>query len=250
MRSRVKLDYDAMAREYAQHRQVDPEVLKNLISMSGLYSGSQVLDAGCGTGNYIVALQNGIGCSCWGIDPSEQMLVKAQERTNTAHLRLGRAEQLDYPDDSFDLVFSVDVIHHIRDRQAYFYKGYRVLRESGRICTVTDSEEIIRQRQPISVYFPDTVDLELQRYPRISDLREMMRVAGFTELQETTVELAYAIDTIQMYRDRAFSCLHMISAGSFERGLQRMEEDLRSGPIVGVSRYLLLWGRREGGKVG
>jgi len=173
MRSRVKLDYDAMAREYTQHRQVDPEVLKNLISMSGLYSGSQVLDAGCGTGNYIVALQNGIGCSCWGIDPSEQMLVKAQERTNTAHLRLGRAEQLDYPDDSFDLVFSVDVIHHIRDRQAYFYKGYRVLRESGRICTVTDSEEIIRQRQPISVYFPDTVDLELQRYPRISDLRLM-----------------------------------------------------------------------------
>jgi len=94
------------------------------------------------------------------------------------------------------------------------------------------------------------VDLELQRYPRISDLREMMRVAGFGELQETTVELAYAIDNIQMYRDRAFSCLHAISAESFERGLQRMEEDLRSGPIAGVSRYLLLWGRKQGKEVG
>jgi len=240
----MKLDYDAMAREYAQHRQVHPEVLKNLISTGGLHSGSRVLDVGCGTGNYVVALERAVGCSCWGIDPSEQMLVKAQERTNSAILRQGRAEQLEYPGGFFDLLFSVDVIHHVGDRQAFFHEAYRVLRESGRICTVTDSEEIIRHRQPLSMYFPDTIAPELQRYPRISHLCEMMGVAGFTGLQEVTVELCHPISDIQMYRDRAFSCLHMIPDQSFEEGLQRMEEDLRTGPIPVVSRYLPLWGSK------
>jgi SAM-dependent methyltransferase len=192
----MKLNYDAMARKYAQHRQVHPEVLKDLISTGRLESGSRVLDVGCGTGNTVAALEDGVGCSCWGIDPSEQMLARGRERTGRTILRRGRAEQLDCPDDYFDLVFSVDVIHHVSDRQAYALEAHRVLRKGGRICTATDSEEIIRRRQPISTYFPDTVDLELQRYPRISDLREMMRVAGFAELQETTVELAYAIHNI------------------------------------------------------
>jgi len=192
----MKLDYDGMAREYAQHRQVHPEVLKDLISAGRLESGSRVLDVGCGTGNTVAALEDGVGCSCRGIDPSEQMLARARERTSRTILRRGRAEQLDCPDDFFDLVFSVDVIHHVSDRQAYALEAHRVLRKGGRICTATDSEEIIRRRQPISTYFPDTVDLELQRYPGISDLREMMSVAGFAELQETTVELAYAIDNI------------------------------------------------------
>lgn len=240
----MKLDYDAMAREYAQHRQVHPEVLKSLISTGGLHSGSRILDVGCGTGNYIVALENAVGCSCWGIEPSEQMLIRAQERTTTALLRPGGAEQLDCPDDSFDLVFSVDVIHHVDDRQAFFYEGYRVLRESSRICTVTDSEEIIRHRQPLSVYFPDTIALELQRYPRVSNLRELMRVAGFTDLQEAVVELCYSTSDIQMYRDKAFSSLHMLPAKSFQEGWHRMEEDLRTGPIPVVSRYLLLWGSK------
>jgi SAM-dependent methyltransferase len=175
------------------------------------------------------------------------MLIKARERTRGACLRLGRAEHLDYPDGFFDLVYSVDVIHHVGDRQAFFREGYRVLREGGRICTVTDSEEIIRRRQPLSVYFPETILLELLRYPRVPDLYETMRVSGFTDVQEAEVELCHSISDIQMYRDKAFSSLHMLPAKSFEEGLQRMERDLRAGPIPVVSRYLLLWGTRNAG---
>jgi ubiquinone/menaquinone biosynthesis C-methylase UbiE len=242
----TKLDYDALAREYAQHRRVHPGVLNGLISTGGLHSASRVLDVGCGTGDTLAALESAVGCSCWGLDPSRGMLARARQRARSAHLSMARAEQLGYPIGFFDLVFSVDVIHHVRDRQAYFREAYRGLREDGQICTVTDSEEIIRRRQPISVYFPDTVDVELQRYPRISDLREMMREAGFDGLCETVVELAYSTEDIQMYRDRAFSSLHIIPTESFEAGMRRMEEDLQAGPIRVVSRYLLLWGTKRG----
>ena len=170
------------------------------------------------------------------------MLAQARERTPSIHFKLGQAEHLAYPAEYFDLVFSVDVIHHVSDRPAYFREAYRVLKEGGRVCTVTDSESIIRQRQPLSVYFPETVEVDLQRYPRISDLRKMMAEAGFTSLHETCAEFAYSLTDIQSYRDKAFSCLHLIPAPAFERGIQQMEESLRAGPITAVSRYLLLWG--------
>jgi ubiquinone/menaquinone biosynthesis C-methylase UbiE len=238
----VKVDYDSVAQEYARHRQVLPQVLKNLVETGQLTSVSQVLDVGCGTGNYSIALHKAVGCSCWGIDPSERMLATARERARDVHFKVGRAEQLDYPGEFFDLVFSVDVIHHVGDRYAYYREAYRVLKKGGKLCTVTDSEEIIRRREPLSVYFPETVAIDLQRYPRIPDLWTMMAQAGFTCVQEASAELAYELTDIQPYRDRAFSVLHLISTEGFEQGVQRMEEDLRDRGIPATSRYLLLWG--------
>ena len=107
--NRLKLDYDFLAQEYALHREVHPEVLSELIQLGDLNNASKVLEVGSGTGNYQVALEKSTGCSCWGIEPSEQMLAIAIGRSTSNRLKMGKAEQLDYPDGFFDLVFSVDV---------------------------------------------------------------------------------------------------------------------------------------------
>jgi ubiquinone/menaquinone biosynthesis C-methylase UbiE len=236
------IDYDRIASEYARHRKVHPKVLNNLLLTSRIGSASKMLEVGCGTGNYIVALEALTGCSCWGIDASEQMLSRAKERSRTVHFQPGKAEGLDSPPDFFDLVFSVDVIHHLDDRLAYFREAYRVLKAGGKGCTVTDSEWIIRHRQPLAVYFPETVEIELGRYPRMAELRDLMERVGFGEITESTVEFAYPLTDIQAYRDKAFSSLLFIPEAAFQRGIKRMEQDLRAGPIQCVSRYLLLWG--------
>jgi ubiquinone/menaquinone biosynthesis C-methylase UbiE len=243
----MHLDYNSLAREYALHRQVMPEVLQNLLDTGGLSAASQVLDVGCGTGNYTLALENALGCSCCGVDPSRQMLACARERPHSAHFQLGKAEQLDFPSTFFDLVFSVDVIHHVSDLPAYFREAFRVLKEGGRVCTVTDSEEIIRRRQPLSVYFPETIPVEMERYPRIADLRTMMLASGFDSLQETLSEHAYELTDMEPYRNKAFSSLHLIPAEAFEHGMQRMQRDLQDRPIPAVSRYVLLWGAKPSG---
>ena len=69
-----QVDYAALADDYARHRSVHPEVLSRLVD--GLDRAMQVLEVGCGTGNYVCEIQRLVGCECTGIDPSTQMLEK------------------------------------------------------------------------------------------------------------------------------------------------------------------------------
>lgn len=236
------IDYDKLASEYAQHRGVNQEVLKELLAVSRACASSKVLEVGCGTGNYAVAIQSIAGCLCWGVDPSEEMLSKAKEQSGTVDFRVGRAELLNFPTGSFDLVFSVDVIHHVGDRAAYFREAYRVLKPGAKVCTVTDSEDIIRNRETLSVYFPETVEIELGRYPRIAKLRKTLEEAGFEPVAEGIARQHSHLTDIQAFREKVFSSLHMIPEKAFRRGIERMARDLRDGPISFVERYLLLWG--------
>jgi ubiquinone/menaquinone biosynthesis C-methylase UbiE len=238
------LDYDSLAEEYGRHRGVHPGVLHELVFTAGLDGSSRVLEVGCGTANYLVAAHTAIGCRCSGIDPSEQMLMQARDRGLPLVTGRGRAEELQFPDESFDLVFSVDVIHHVVDRERYHREAHRVLATGGRLCTATDSEDIIRARQPLATYFPETVPIELARYAGIDSLREMMALAGFNAIGATRVEHAFSTTDIQAFRDKAFSCLHLIPKDAFERGIRRMEDDLRKGPIPCVSQYVMLWGTK------
>jgi ubiquinone/menaquinone biosynthesis C-methylase UbiE len=239
------IDYDKMAAEYARHRHVHPEVLRGLLTSGGVRADCKVLEVGCGTGNYVASLQSLTGCSCWGIDPSQKMLDEAQGQSARVTFQRGTATEIPFPDGFFDLVFCVDVIHHVAERQAYFQEAHRVLRSNGKVCTVTDSEWIIRHRQPLALYFPETVEADLKRYPRVSELRDMMEQVGFGDIVERTVEFSYNLTDISAYRDKTFSCLHLISDKAFQEGIRRMECDLGAGPIECVSRYLLLWGTKQ-----
>jgi ubiquinone/menaquinone biosynthesis C-methylase UbiE len=242
----TEMDYDQLATEYARHRQVHPGVLRSLLVGGSIQPASRVLEVGCGTGNYILALHSATGCAGWGIDPSTQMLAHGSQRPGKVVFQPGQAEKLDFEDEFFDLVFSVDVIHHVQDRPKSYQEAWRVLRPGGKICTVTDSEWIIRHRQPLSVYFPETVEVELKRYPPIASLRSFMEQAGFQEIYDEMGEFSFTVSDIQMYRDKAFSSLHLISEEAFQAGIRRMEADLLKGPMVWISRYVLLWGNRGG----
>jgi ubiquinone/menaquinone biosynthesis C-methylase UbiE len=205
-----------------------------------------VLEIGCGTGNYIRALAARFGCAAFGLDPSASMLAHARADAPREQVDwiVGQGGQLAFVRDAFDLIYSVDVIHHVTDKAAYYREMVRTLKAGGWVCTVTDSADMIRRREILSGYFPETIEKELARYPRIPQLLGWMAEATLADLSAVAVQEPYEITTAQPFRDKAYSSLHLISDQAWQAGVQRLERELRQGPIRGMSRYACVWGRK------
>jgi ubiquinone/menaquinone biosynthesis C-methylase UbiE len=234
------MQYDAVAAEYAAHRAADPAVVAALCNSGRVTHESHVLEVGCGTGNYIVAVQEAADAHCCGVDPSCEMLAVARARAEAVAFVAGIAEALPVEAGSQDLVFSIDVVHHVGDVESAFVEAFRALRSGGRLCIGTEDEGMLRSRVHAR-YFPETVDVDLARYPSVETLRAALASAGFVDTREQRLSSPRRVLTADAYRDKAFSSLHLISDDAFRSGVERMERDLERGPIDGETRHVLIW---------
>ena len=237
-----KTDYSVLAERYAAHRRVNPRVAELLANT--VHHGARVMEVGCGTGNYLAAVCALSAAAGIGVDPSPEMLNATAGTAARQRRLVGRAEQLGVAAGQFDLIFSVDVIHHVVDRDAGYREAFRVLRKGGRVCTVTESDMMLRTRDPQSRYFPETIDVELARYPSIETLRREMQRAGFENLSEDVAEWTSEVIDTAPFREKVFSSLLYISESAFDSGLARLEAAVQAGAVRYVSRYVLLWGTK------
>ena len=104
----MNIQYDNIADNYDRLRESDSEVVVKLILKSGISSTSKILDIGCGTGNYVAELQRRVGCPCWGVDPSPEMIRRAKTQNGRVTFSVGFAEDLGFEDDFFDFAFSAE----------------------------------------------------------------------------------------------------------------------------------------------
>ena len=80
-----------------------------------LRPGQSVLDAGCGTGGFLRwAIDRGSFAAAAGVDLASTAIALAKERLPEADLQTAALKSLPYPDASFDLVISNDVLQHIQ----------------------------------------------------------------------------------------------------------------------------------------
>ena len=112
----------------------------NLWEFGRLTPGERVLDlgSGAGTDSLVAAQMVGEHGSVTGVDMTPEMLTKA--RTAAAEMGAANvefveseAEQLPFPDESFDVVISNGVIDLIPDKDAVFAELFRVLVPGGRM---------------------------------------------------------------------------------------------------------------------
>ena len=71
-----------------------------------------------------------------------------------------------------------------------------------------------------------------------------MAALGFCDIDECDGSMNFTISDVEAYREKAFSCLQLISEDAFARGLQAMESDLHAGPLQGTSELAFLWAKR------
>ncbi len=89
------------------------EVVKDFQKYWGLNSKSKVLDVGCGKGFMIYDLIKLIpGIDARGIDISEYAIKNCKNEVKE-NLLVGNAKNLNFDDDEFDLVISINSIHNL-----------------------------------------------------------------------------------------------------------------------------------------
>jgi len=98
--------------------------------------GQTVLDMGCGSGRYSMALMRLGAAQVVGVDRGERSIAKAREIARQAGLEniefhVGDVLQLGFPDASFDFVFCNGVLHHTQDMEAGLGELHRVLKPGG-----------------------------------------------------------------------------------------------------------------------
>lgn len=106
------------------------QVLKRV----GVGAGTVMLDVACGTGQVTLAGQDRVGDqgAVIGLDASIGMLKEAKRR-GCRRLSHGRAEQLPFPDEAFDVVTMGYALRHVTDLETTFADYLRVLKPGGRV---------------------------------------------------------------------------------------------------------------------
>ncbi len=125
--------YERTAAEYDTNHLREPEHEFSLSQLLGIvrYHGfSSLLDVGAGTGRVLRhAKQHLDGVKLCGIEPVAALrAVGYANGLSPDELREGNALQLDFPDNSWDVVCAFGILHHIKDPEAAILEMCRVAR--------------------------------------------------------------------------------------------------------------------------
>lgn len=114
---------------------------KQIVDEAAISPGESVLDCGCGTGSLAITAKRAVGPEgrVEGIDISKDQLGMAKEKAQAEKLDIafheGSIDELPFPDDEFDVIFSTLMLHHVpaEVKRRAFREMRRVLKPGGRV---------------------------------------------------------------------------------------------------------------------
>ncbi len=131
---------------------------RKTIEFAQIAPGERVLDVGCGTGDLTLLAKKRAGSAgqICGLDAAPEMIEvarrKAARQRAEVDFRVGVIEQLPYPDNSFDVVLSSLMMHHLPAdlKPRALAEIRRVLRPNGRLVIV-DFRGLLEQQGVVAV---------------------------------------------------------------------------------------------------
>jgi SAM-dependent methyltransferase len=97
-----------------------------------------VLEVGGGQGELAEWMQTELGARVTFVDQSERMVELARAR-GIGDAQVGDAQELPFPDETFDTVVAAWMLYHVRDLDRTLAEAVRVLAPDGRLVAVTVS---------------------------------------------------------------------------------------------------------------
>ena len=111
---------------------------RQLVDQADIQSGHLILEIGCGTGNLAILIKRlHPGAEVVGLDPDPKALARARRKAERdalpVRLDCGVAQELPYPEASFDRVVSAFMFHHLdpESKEKTLREVRRVLKPGG-----------------------------------------------------------------------------------------------------------------------
>lgn len=146
-------------------------ILRRLAAIGHLPEHADVLDIGAAQGLFLAAVAR-MGHRPIGLEPAEtahRVSAELAERLGVMlDIRQGMAEQLPFPDESFDVVHSSSVWEHVDDPDQCSREVYRVLRPGGLFWVGTTNALCPRQNEirgfPLFGWYPGRLKRRIMRW--------------------------------------------------------------------------------------
>ena len=152
------------------------------VSLARVQPGETVLDVGCGTGTLAIDVARRVGRAghVAGVDPGSQQIAraraKADRRNVSIDFQIGVIEHLPFPDQTFDVVFSTLMMHHLPAplKRQGLAEIARVLKPGGRLVIADFTHKKERQGRAARFHAGGS---------RIHDLTTIVAEAGFQRME-------------------------------------------------------------------
>jgi ubiquinone/menaquinone biosynthesis C-methylase UbiE len=142
---------------FAGHAILD--FLKNHIETKN----KRILDAGCGEGRfskYFIDMHADIV----SMDFSEEYIRVNKKNMPKGKFIVGSVTKIPFPDDTFDYIFSVDVLQHVPELRASIQEFYRVLKKGGTLIIIDKNKTGLNPK----ILVPQIL---IQKYKELTELR-------------------------------------------------------------------------------
>jgi SAM-dependent methyltransferase len=170
-----------------------------------LRPGLNVLEVGCGTGDFLRLLASLLSSgTAAGEDLSETMIAEARQRSaeniDNLSFRVGTVLDLPFPAASFDRVLATQLLVHVPDPAKALMEMKRVLAPSGMISiTEVDWGTLVVQSSEgeLGRRFSDLACRELRNGLIIRELPGQLRELGFNDIiMRPEIEVAQDLDAV------------------------------------------------------
>lgn len=168
-----------------------------------LQPGMKLLDCGSGSGSITVGLAQVVAPGeVTGIDISEAEVARAQRKAadegiHNLHFEVGNAYHLAFPADSFDALFSHNMLEHVGEPHKALQEMWRVLKPGG-VIGLRDTDMggvIFNAADEVVGQYPFLHEAIWERaggYPRLARrLRGLLHEAGFVDVVASASYEAY-----------------------------------------------------------